>query len=304
VALVLENGFGVRNANAYIAIAYVTAYLTARNRVTEGLWSTSSSAEQEAAIIAATDYIDTRWGPKFKGTKRTRYQGQHAQALVSFSGVPTADDTFVLGGQTYTWKAALTTLGNDEILIGATDAICATSLIDAINGNADGVGVTSSSFLVLNDQASAALEDGETTSILITAHSSGVSGNDTPLSEVMDNFAIDVAFVNGLDSATQQREFPRGVLFDSNGIRVIGIPEKLKEACAEYAVRANVALLYTDPSVDATGRVVTEKMEKVGPIETRTKYEAGSALTQLIAPYPAADQLLKEYIMPGGKAFR
>lgn len=56
MAITVEDGTIVANANAYCDVAYVTAYASAR-----GLDFAGGSADQEAAIIKATDYIDARY---------------------------------------------------------------------------------------------------------------------------------------------------------------------------------------------------------------------------------------------------
>lgn len=303
MTLILETGSGLRIANSYVLTSFVTSYLTERGRETENEWSTATSPQQEAGAIAATQYIDTRWGTRLKGDRQTRYEGSSAQALVSFSGIPVADETITLGNQTYIWKASLSTLGNNEIIIGANADECATNLIAAINSGAT-AGTNYSKFLLGNDAATALLEEGSSTSILLTARNVGLSGNDIVLSETSTNFDIDNVFVNGNEEQSQALEFPRAFLFDRDGNRLISMPLKLKQATAEYSVRARGAALYVDPVVDDTGRTVTEKMEKLGPIEESTKFTEGSALSQLIRPYPAADQLLAEYILPSGRVFR
>jgi len=63
MAFTVEDGTGVAGANAYIAVAYADAYFTDRG-VTA--WTGSNEVKQ-AAIIKATDYIETRWGDRFKG---------------------------------------------------------------------------------------------------------------------------------------------------------------------------------------------------------------------------------------------
>lgn len=305
MTLIVETGSGLRISNSYVTVSFVLAYLTERDRETENSFDTSTTAEQEAAVIAATDYIDSRWGKRFKGTRNTFFGGATAQALINFTGIPVADETFTLGTTVYIWKAALTTLAADEVIIGADADESATNLIAAINGDSTGVGVTFSKNLPANDAATAALEESSTTSILLTVRIPGESGNDTPLAETMSNFDLTTAtFVNGADRSAQALEFPRLALFDENGLRVLGVPLKLKQSCAEYAVRSIGALLYQDPTVDATGRTVTEKFEKIGPIEERTKFEEGGSLSQLIKPYPAADRLLAEFVFPAGRAFR
>ena len=64
--LILETGEGVAQANAYVDPLFITQYLESRNRSTEGGWTSADNATKEAAAIAATDYIEIRWGHAFK----------------------------------------------------------------------------------------------------------------------------------------------------------------------------------------------------------------------------------------------
>lgn len=100
---------------------------------------------------------------------------------------------------------------------------------------------------------------------------------------------------------TQALAWPRLYLYD-DGTAVEGIPVKLQRAVAEYALRALSGALIADPTTDASGQVVTSKRSKVGPIEEETAFLAGSQ--QLIKPYPAADMLVRQWTVAGGRAVR
>jgi len=76
------------------------------------------------------------------------------------------------------------------------------------------------------------------------------------------------------------------------------------QSAAEYAVRAAIAPLYADPTVDESGRIVQEKYEKVGPLEERTTYLKSNSVGQITKPYPAADRLLRPYLNPAGGTSR
>jgi hypothetical protein len=303
MTLSIETGAGLRGSNAYVTEAFVDAYLTELTREAENSWSTATTPEKEAAIIAASSYIDNRWGPRFKGVRQKYFNGLNAQAILSIDGVPTAEDTVTLGALTYIWKAALSTLGIDEVVIGATAAESADNLMAAINGNV-GFGETYSANMIVNDSAVAGLEDGSTTSIILTAATMGTSGNDTALSESGTQTSVTVAFVNGTENAPQAMEFPRTGLYDQDGKLVVGIPLNLKKAASEYAIRQHSAELFLDPSVDESGRAIVAKKEKVGPIEEATEFTEGAALDYLVKPYPAADKLLTQYVFPAGVVLR
>ncbi len=64
MAFTVEDGTGLANANAYITKAEFVAYWADRNHNL-----TSSNAQQEAAIVKATDYVENRFRTKFKGNR-------------------------------------------------------------------------------------------------------------------------------------------------------------------------------------------------------------------------------------------
>lgn len=98
----------------------------------------------------------------------------------------------------------------------------------------------------------------------------------------------------------QPLSFPRLGLRDRVGQTVLGIPENLRRATAEYAVRAMASALMPDPVTDPSGAMVTSKREKVGPIETSMSFSVLQGF-RLLKAYPAADRLLTEYLSGGGR---
>lgn len=97
-------------------------------------------------------------------------------------------------------------------------------------------------------------------------------------------------FVGERGRVEQRTSWPRIDAEDSDGICRFGIPSEVKEATAEYALRALDGALAPDPARDATGQVVTSKSESVGPISESVSYGAGGAF--VMPAYPAADRLL------------
>ena len=100
---------------------------------------------------------------------------------------------------------------------------------------------------------------------------------------------------------TQQQttEWPRVGAEDLDRYLLSGMPAIIKEAAHEYALVGLTQALSPTPTVDATGQVVEEKREKVGPIEEETKYANGGQFK--LPKYPVADQkLLKRGIVTGG----
>lgn len=90
----------------------------------------------------------------------------------------------------------------------------------------------------------------------------------------------------------QTTQWPRSDAKDADGDSVSTIPQAVKEACAEYALRAGTITLMPDPDRDASGRLIQSKSEKVGPIEESTVFVQGAGSYQM-PDYPAADQKLR-----------
>ncbi len=72
MALTVEDGTGLAAANGYISVAFADTYHSDRLRTD---WAGLSTPTKEGAIIRATDYIDWRFGRKFRGTKQSKSQG-------------------------------------------------------------------------------------------------------------------------------------------------------------------------------------------------------------------------------------
>jgi len=92
----------------------------------------------------------------------------------------------------------------------------------------------------------------------------------------------------------QQTAWPRSSCWDKYGAIVIGIPFEVKQASAEYALRALTTVLQPDPVRDPSGAPVRKKLSKVDVIETSVEYGgAGAGASVVLAKYPAADAIIK-----------
>ena len=63
MALIVEDGTGLSDANSYVSVAYADAYFLARN-----VTSWASLSNKEALLIKATDYIEAVYSEAWKGT--------------------------------------------------------------------------------------------------------------------------------------------------------------------------------------------------------------------------------------------
>lgn len=301
MAVIVENGTGIASANAYVSPAYVTAYLTDRNRATENGWTSPEGVEESAAVVEATDFIEARFRARFGGVKEYSDVSM-ARATLALAAVPTANDTVTIGAQVYTFVASPSSAG--DVLIGDTVADTISNLVAAILATPSLEGSSFGTGTVANVGASAwSFFDDQ---VLVYAKATGTAGNAVATTSSLTAAASGFNFatlVGGSNlSKPQPLSFPRRGLVDRDGNRVYGIPERLKWATAEYAVRARATstTLAPDPLVDAYGGTITSLREKVGPLETATTYLPGSTVGTTLPVYPAADRLLAEFLRSGG----
>jgi len=90
MAFVVEDGTGITDANAYIAVAFFRDYHTDRGTDTS---SFTPDSVVEGAIVRATDYVDKRFGNKYRGFKQGKDQGLEWPRLSAFD-----NDDFLLNG--------------------------------------------------------------------------------------------------------------------------------------------------------------------------------------------------------------
>jgi hypothetical protein len=290
MALVIEDGSGVASANANANEAFVLAYLTDRGRENENGWTAATSAVKQAAIIAATDYIEQKFGLQFKGSKEFK-DLDLSKGVLTLTQNPADTETVVIDTVTYTFNTALG--GANSILIGANASASLDNLIAAINFTT-GIGTTYGTGTVIHPTASAGVFVDD--AVVISAKVAGVAGNLIASTTTVTNATwSNATLTGGTDTGKPQPlSFPRSNLFDRDGTNIVGMPIPLKQATAEYAVRSASTTATLQPDPTDTGRV-TLKREKVGPIEEETEY-TDEGWNQSIVSYPAADRMLIQYI--------
>lgn len=299
---IVEDGTGVVLANAYAGESYVRNYLKLRGLNTT--WDAATVAQRDAAIIAATQYIDIRWGPRFLGRKEHVDLDRPAQGWLRVLTITGLDGTTItIGSTVYTLVATLSSAF--DVQIGASVAATVASLVHAINLTGTPGTDYHAATTIHPDVTGYDDEDGY---LHVDAKVAGPDGNDIALAtsdgtETLVNVGT-TTLVNGEEAVEQPLEWPRINVLTRAGTYTDDVPDRVKQAMAEYALRALSAQLFTDPTINASGRTVVEEEVKVGPILSRTKFEEGGSLSQLIKPYPAADRLLAEYVSPPGGVIR
>ena len=87
MAFVAEDGTGLATANALVTVAFADEYFTDRGI---GVWTGSDTVKQ-AALIKATDYVETRFGSLFYGDKKSPTQAlSHPRVNTSTGEFPVA----------------------------------------------------------------------------------------------------------------------------------------------------------------------------------------------------------------------
>lgn len=71
MALIVEDGTGVKNANSYVTSSEADDYFSLRNNAT---WKALTTQQKEAALISASSYADMRWGDKLRSRPLTSDQ--------------------------------------------------------------------------------------------------------------------------------------------------------------------------------------------------------------------------------------
>ncbi len=67
MALVTEDGTGLATAESYVSVADADTYWT--NRDGNTVWTAASTAEKEAGLRSATDYVESRFRLSWKGQR-------------------------------------------------------------------------------------------------------------------------------------------------------------------------------------------------------------------------------------------
>lgn len=81
MAFTVEDGTGLTDSNAYVSVEFVDGYHSDRGNTK---W-TGSTGLKQSAIIRATEYIDKRFGRKFRGFRDHREQALEWPRLDAYS---------------------------------------------------------------------------------------------------------------------------------------------------------------------------------------------------------------------------
>lgn len=99
----------------------------------------------------------------------------------------------------------------------------------------------------------------------------------------------------GLRFKGSKSEDDQALSWPRDDVDILPIP--ISKATAEYALRALTQTLAPDPVIDPSNRLVYIDASKVGPISESKTYAKDFAAPMTFRPYPAADALLKPYLV-------
>lgn len=109
-------------------------------------------------------------------------------------------------------------------------------------------------------------------------------------------FSTNATLTNMTPSTTPQHtEWPRQGVVDNNGDTINGIPNILKMACAELAIRVLSGIVLQpdyDPSIITPGGVVQSISNEVGPIKVSKTYDTKLGIGY-IADFPQVTRMLQ-----------
>lgn len=278
------------------------------------LGGVGSDAAIAQAIVRATTYLDSRFS--FIGVKLVTSNVQASDALNATANFANGE-TLTIGGKVYTFQTVLTNV-DGHVLIGANTDASLTNLISAINlsGGTPGVNYAASQTLDGNVSATKPASG----SIMVLAIVAGVSGNTIAVSSTAANASwTSSTLLGGL--SPQSTQWPRQagefnfvpwfdinflapVIFDGTDLdsftaiigpdkqSILGVPPVVKNATAEYSLRALAIALYQDMPAPDGGRWIRSQTVKVDVIEQTTEYEPTQAGGFAMPAYPMADMML------------
>lgn len=281
MALITEDGSGVKDANAYGTVAEFKTYFADRPEDVTAI----SDATIALLLVAATRYVETTWGHFFKGLRQFPV-GLDSRAVLTLTAQPANDETVVFGTNTYTFKTTANESVETEVEIGSTTRDSLLNLLDAI------------ATVDSDDYQGNFQTDPDTTAVVVYATNDG-----TTTTETLANGSWDQSTTYGKSFKRQPLEFPRKNAHSDEGRLFSGVPDELRFAIYEYAFRQNTAALAPDPAIDSTGRPLKSTERVVGPIKTKDEYLDSSNIV-ITKPYPVADRLLRELVTTGGGAVR
>jgi len=276
MAFTVEDGTGVVNANSYGTLQGFRDYFADRQEDVSAILD----ATVQLLLVASTDYIDSRW--HFLGNKE--FTTLNSRSNLTLVAQVSDGESVTFGSNTYIFRTSPT--ATLEVEIGS-------DMIETLENLASSIGSND-----IADYSGSLFADVDVATLTLYANDDGVVTTETGADSSFDGVVT-----AGRSRKYQPLQFPRVGIRDRRGAYVTGIPENLKQATYEYALRANTSALAPDPVTADANVPVIRQLDKVGPITTETEYAEGG-LQITFRSYPEVDALLKEYVLSTGRSFR
>ena len=165
-------GFTASRAVLSDASGNLVAHATLTDTELGYLDGVTSPTGSGALVLGTSPTINASGGGAIQIPEGTPVNAVAAVGTITMSGIATANETFVVSTQTFTWKAARTGVG--EVTIGADAPAAVTNIVTAITA----------------DLATVTATDGVGDTVVVTAVTKGVSGNSIIFTEASTNMAV------------------------------------------------------------------------------------------------------------------
>ena len=126
----------------------------------------------------------------------------YAEGYFTFEDIPTATETMTVGSETYTWVSALSTVGPNEVLIGADIDECINNIVAAIN-DSGGEGTIYGNGTDPNADAQA--DTFQTPQFIVRATAVGAAATPWPTDTMADGYFGATTLEGGQDIPYRQR---------------------------------------------------------------------------------------------------
>lgn len=258
MALIIETGLIVENADSYVSVDDAKTYANRRGILTFADLDTAEVLEPSLRV--AFDYLNTRWEGLWKGSRiRPRDLG-NGKATPSDA----TDIAFTAPSAITSTTTDLSTFADGEVIRITTES-----------------GVNDGDYHVSGTPTANALNVVETT---LQTEAAGTQ------------VLIEGVLLEQLGTWPRKNVVtPEGFAWSSAEIPKDIISAQIEYALAATADATSLELSPV-PAIDASGRALTRLTNKAGALEQTKTWGAGTIEPMTIRPYPKADSLVKRWI--------
>ncbi len=298
MALIVEDGTGLANAESYLSVADADAYFLAHGN--------------------PSDWVDIK-----------------ATGVLHLPVTPTDGDTVVIGATTYTFRTASPSV-DGEILIGADESESLQNLHAGILDDIDIVNGSTGKFQVIGANANTGVSarDATAKTLSLEALTGGTAGNSIVTTSTLTNLANHFEETTLLDGLDQKEEslrlgtqyldnvyaqrwkgrrkeelqalaWPRVEIEDFDGfiIDTDSLPQKLKDATAESAIRNITESDGLFPDLENQG-FIKSQFDKIDVLSTKTEFAGAGGTPTGVKSFRIIDALLSSLIFLSGRLAR